>query len=219
MPPTPPAPTTPGPAARRRTPLAARAPALLAALLLAGLSACSIAPGPAPVARYFAPELPAPAAHDGPSAGTINVRQVTASTHLGQRIAWRASDVEYGYHEYLRWTEGPQDYVADALEAVLFQSGRFERTRRSGTPALVVHLHAFEEVHEADGGHDVAIELTAMLEMDDGRITVDRRYSGRAEASPAHVDDPAEVVRALSRLLAEVLDELVADVDAAARAG
>ena len=189
-----------------------RATTTLLASLLTTLAACSIAPGPPPVTRYFAPEpqVATPAA-DTAAVGPLILRQVTGSTHLGQRISWRASDVEYGYHEYLLWTEDPEEYVADALERLIFQGGRFTRARRSGAPTLTVHLQAFEAVHGADG-RGVEFEVSAMLETSDGRILIDRRYGDRGDVADG---DAAELARALGRLMSEVLGELVDDAAAA----
>lgn len=181
----------------------------LLVLLVVTLTACSLAPGPAPVARHFAPRPPDVTPADaGAYAGPIGLRQVTASTHLTQRLAWRSSDVEYGYHEYRRWTEPPQDYVHDVLERVLFQSGRFSRAPRTGSPILGVHLHTFEEVYGPDG-RGVELELSVLLERADGSFLLDRRYRRRDGVAG---DDPAEVARALGRLLAQVIGEIVDEV-------
>lgn len=185
----------------------------LAALCLL-VMACSLAPDPAPTPRYFAPAAPDPLPAAAPEAAPLVLRKVTAARHLGERIAWRSSDVEYGYYELLRWTAMPSDYLEGSLERVLFQGGRFERASRSGVPVLSVRLERFEELRGSERG--VSLAFTAVLEGAAGGVVLDRRFEG---TGPLSGDDPAGIARALGTLTATLLQELVEAMEATGGAG
>lgn len=97
--------------------------------------------------RTFRPEL-SEAAAGAPRADApeLRLRRVVAAAHLRDRMAWRVSKVEYGFHEDLRWAEEPGAYADRALERALFQSGACRRTEAPGRPAAEVELRAFEGV-------------------------------------------------------------------------
>jgi len=191
------------PAPERTRPAAALA---LGALLLS--AACSLLPGPAPTPRYFAPELPGPLAAEAAARDPLLLRPVTAARHLGERIVWCDGGVEYGYYELLRWTRPPAETLTAALEQVLFESGRFERSHAPGTTMLEVSLQAFEK-RLGEPPH-VLLELTAVLTDASGTTLLDRRFGGTRVLS---ADDPADIARSLGSLMADVLAQLVAAVE------
>jgi cholesterol transport system auxiliary component len=156
--------------------------------------------------RYFAPSLEAPVS-GGSSEPAVALRlgRIEASDHLRQRIAFRISEHEVGYHEGLRWTEQPQAYFRRALGRQLFESRRFEHVVAGIAPTLEAELVAFEDLRERN-----AVRVEARVLVHDGRRVLLERSVRVEEARDGN--DPAVIAAALSRALqrcvAQVADAL-----------
>ena len=84
-------------------------------------SAClSVSPPASP--RYFTPTgsgAVARVATEGPALRLLlRLRHVRAAGHLKERIVWRHSDVEFGFHELRRWTQPPHRFVEQGRPAL-----------------------------------------------------------------------------------------------------
>lgn len=97
--------------------------------------------------RYFSPE-PARTARSPKAAQAFDLRlgQVSAASHLDERIAYRVAGTEMGFYEDQRWTENPEAYLRRALERDLFEERGLSRIVAGDTPILDIELTAFEEL-------------------------------------------------------------------------
>jgi ABC-type uncharacterized transport system auxiliary subunit len=165
---------------------------VVASIVLAGC----LLPTPPPAPRYFAPVLP-PSSADGVPAA-VDLASVRAPLHLREQIAWRRSDVEYGFYEQRRWTELPSTYVERALSRELFGGGEPLMPTGSTLPVLRVEVRAFEEVlaptHEA--------RVAIALELVHGGCVRLRQVV--AASRPLDGDDPLAVVHGIGDALDEV---------------
>ncbi|HEX7126198.1 MAG TPA: ABC-type transport auxiliary lipoprotein family protein [Thermodesulfobacteriota bacterium] len=199
-------------------------PAGIAAAL--ALSGClsGLVPAPPETPRYFRPDFleTEPAGTSG-AAGVagraglpLRLREVRASGSLGERIAWRASDVEVGFYEMLRWTDPPAALVEQALAREFYERRGFQRAVSGQAPALAVTVLAFEEV--VAPAHEGRVALAVLL-TESGRAVVDRVVVTRRPV-PDH--EASSLARALGDALAEAVEEIGAQVEEAlhaARAG
>lgn len=166
--------------------------AVLAAVVLAG---CLLPTPPAPP-RYFAPVLPPSSADGAPAA--VDLGSVRAPLHLREQIAWRRSDVEYGFYEQRRWTELPSTYVERALSRELYGGGEPPMSAGRALPVLRVEVRAFEEVLAP--AHEARVAIA--LELVDGSCVRLRRLV--AASRPLDGDDPLAVVHGIGDALDEV---------------
>ena len=163
-------------------------------LCLPALFSCvDLGPQPAPVVRWLSaePELREPSTKGGPGV----LLEVTAASHLDQRVTWRKGEVEHGFYELLRWTEPPAEYLRRALVNELHVAdGRFPK--RNGTDVrLAADFVAFEEDW-------VAGERRA-------RARIDVRFDGFSGIEvyiveleePIEGAEPTDLARALRALL------------------
>jgi ABC-type uncharacterized transport system auxiliary subunit len=167
-------------------------PWVAAMVVLAG---CLLPTPPAPP-RYFAPVLP-PSNADGAPA-PVDLASVRAPLHLREQIAWRRSDVEYGFYEQRRWTELPSTYVERALSRELFGGGEPPMTTGSTLPVLRVEVRAFEEVLAP--AHEARVAIA--LELVDGGCVRLRRVV--AASRPLDGDNPLVVVHGIGETLDDV---------------
>jgi ABC-type uncharacterized transport system auxiliary subunit len=165
---------------------------VVAVVLLAG---CLLPTPPAPP-RYFAPILPPSNADGAPAA--VDLASVRAPLHLREQIAWRRSDVEYGFYEQRRWTELPSTYVERALSRELFGGGEPLLATGSNLPVLRVEVRAFEEVLAP--AHEARVAIA--LELVDGGCVRLRRVV--AASRPLDGDDPLAVVHGIGDALDDV---------------
>lgn len=187
----------------KRTALGALAAALLLPACLSELK-----PGDAPRVRYFnaapAPGVVTARAEELPQ---LRLRHVDAAAHLGERMVWRSSEVEYGFYETRRWTDSPAAMLEEALSRELFETRGLRRTQSALATALDVELRAFEEWTGDEAAARVAV--VARLFDADGAALLERTF----EASIAiERDDPAAVARAMSRALGEVVRTVASEV-------
>jgi cholesterol transport system auxiliary component len=156
--------------------------------------------------RYFAPSLE-PSAGEPASEPALALRlgRIEASDHLRERIAFRISEHEVGYHEGLRWTEQPESYFRRALGRQLFENHRFEHVVAGIAPTLEAELVAFEDLRERN-----AVRVEARVLVHDGRRVFLER-SMRVEES-REGDDPAVIAAALSRALQKCVAQITNEV-------
>jgi ABC-type uncharacterized transport system auxiliary subunit len=182
-----------------------RAAWLAVALLGAG---CVFRNAPEP--RFFRPEsaaLDAAAAELPGRAGVaLRLRPVQGTPLLRERIVWRASSVEYGLYEQLRWSELPASYVERALEGALRATPGVRLTGELGAAALRVEVVAFDEVLAP--ARVAAVSLAVELVDAELRRLIDRSFSAEA---PIANETPAATAVAMGK----ALDEAVAAVASA----
>lgn len=162
--------------------------------------------------RYFSPERSRPsradaphnyAMHDADTGGQLQVKlgRVTSGPNLRERIAYRDSTYERGYHEQLRWTERPETYVRRELTSILFGAHGLERVLGGAAPTLDVEVIAFDDLY-LGSGRAARVQLGVTLFENDSVIfedtlTVDRQVRGakpNIEGVIAAMSDALEAV-------------------------
>ena len=180
-------------------------PILRAAAALACLAPCgclsSLKPGDAPRTRFFNAAPPPGVVPAQPvelsEVPALRLRDVGSASYLGERLVWRASDVEYGFRETRRWTEPPAAWLARSLARELFEVRGLRR----------VELTAFEEVLAPE--RSARVEVVARLTAPDGVALLQRTIEARV---PLSGDDPEEVARATASALGEVVRTVAGEV-------
>jgi cholesterol transport system auxiliary component len=175
-----------------------------AALALAVLAGCALVRSSKPAdIRYFAPE-PLARASAPVRARDLKVRigRVEPSTHLRERIAYRASSVEVALYDERRWTDAPDIYVRRAVERSLFDRRGVEQTFHRDGPELEIEVVGFEEV--VAPLHTGRVQLRYQLRDRDvivarGTLTAERPVAG---------DGFAPVVASIGEALDEVAEQL-----------
>jgi cholesterol transport system auxiliary component len=187
--------------------------ALLYCAVLIGITGCGALLGKAePLnVRYFAPALAAPAqSNSGGTARPLRLGRIEASDHLRERIAFRVSEQEIGFHEGLRWTETPDAYFRRALGRELFENGSFAHVIAGVAPTLEAELVAFEDLRERK-----AVRVEARVLVHDGRrVVLERTF--RVEESRKD-DSPAAITDALSKALQACVGQISTAIDGALR--
>lgn len=134
-------------------------------LLCSGLMAgCALLSKTDPMeVRYFeAVEKPAQQASGSENGPRLRLGLVKAASHLDRRMVSRRGAHELSYHELLRWTERPEEYLRRSLLRDLYEQAGFTRVVSGPAPTLDVELIAFEEL-EQNGQRRGRIELQAVL--------------------------------------------------------
>jgi ABC-type uncharacterized transport system auxiliary subunit len=131
---------------------------------------------------------------------------VFAADYLRDRMVWRRG-VEVGFHDLLRWTEPPANYVQARLEQELFVRRGLRRVTRPGAPSLTVELLAFDEVLEP--AHEALVTLSALLTDPSQVAFLERSISVRRPIAGERAED---VALALGEALAQAVDELGGEV-------
>jgi ABC-type uncharacterized transport system auxiliary subunit len=192
--------------------MGARLPLLCCALLVG----CALLSKSRPLElRYFeavepaaadqrAPAPPAPAASAGGEQEQglrLRLGAVKAARHLDLRIATRRGAHEVGYHETLRWTERPEEYVRRALQRDLYQQAGFTRVVSGPAPTLEVELISFEE-YDQGGRRRGRVELQTVLH--DERVQLDQEtVRVEADVDAAQGDAAEALVAALGKALGQ----------------
>jgi len=172
----------------------------IASLLLSVLAAC-ISTNDPPQIRYFAVEVPEPAA--APASGLhYRLRRTRSAAHLRERMVWRRSEVEYGFAEDRRWTEAPITYVERAVQEELVVGRGLGRSEALSTPALDIELFAFDELLAP--AHVARVAFALRLIAPDGNVLLDRTF---ARDDPIEGRAPEDVAEAMSRALAAAASE------------
>ena len=156
--------------------------------------------------RYFTPTLATVSPSSASSAALpLRLGRIESSEHLRERMAFRASAHEIGYHEGLRWTERPDTYFRRALGRELFESGRFAHVVAGVAPTLEAELVAFEELRENN-----AVRVEARVLVHDGRRVLLERTIRIEESRKG--DEPAVITEALSRALQRCVAQIGSEV-------
>jgi cholesterol transport system auxiliary component len=188
--------------------------------LLLVLSGCALLSKSDPMAiRYFSPDIaPAASANAGgatttdASAPRVRLGRVRAGEHLEERMAFRTSEEEIAFHEGLRWTERPEEYVRRALASALYEQRGFTQAVSGIAPTVDIELLAFEEVR----GETPVARIEARVLVHDGR-NVRFEQTVRVEERREKEDSPGAVVRAASRALRQWVERVAAQVEAVVR--
>ncbi len=165
--------------------------------------------------RYFTPLQPAGSGVDAAvlretSGPLLRVRRVTAAAHLRERIVWRRSEVEFGFHELRRWTQPPAQLVERWLARELFERRDLRRALAGPHPTLEVEVQAFDEV--LDPERAARVQLLARLTDARGVSLHERTY---AVERPLEGRDPAAIARAMGTALDAALRRIGDDVEEA----
>jgi cholesterol transport system auxiliary component len=133
-------------ALRRLTPLLVG----LSALFVFGCALTSKSESILP--RYFSPErtgaIEKPAFAPVGLSAELRVGNISAASHLDERMVFRDSAFELGYYQEKRWTEAPEEYLRRRLERALFEERGLRHVVGGSAPTLVVELTAFEEIRK-----------------------------------------------------------------------
>ncbi len=157
--------------------------------------------------RYFSPEpvtsTPSPKATDSLE---LRLGQVSAASHLDERIAYRVGGAEMGFYEDQRWTENPEAYLRRALERDLFEERGLSRIVSGGAPILDIELTAFEELR----GQPARARVTVAFSLrDDRRSFVERTLDlKRPVVQRPDADAAQRLAETLSSALAEAVREV-----------
>jgi ABC-type uncharacterized transport system auxiliary subunit len=183
-------------------------------LLLVALGGCVFRTADPP--RFFRPTSAALDAAAGdqadpPARGAvpIRLRAVRSEPFLGERIVWRASEVEYGFYEQRRWFDLPAHYVDRALRARLRSTPGLRLTDDPRADALRVDVLAFDETLAPT--HLATVALATTLEDPVRGLLLEQTFKGQAEI---RTDDPTSMANAMG----QALDAAVAEVADAVRA-
>jgi len=182
-------------------------------------SACALLSKAEPrVPRYFSPERVTSGSAAAPAAAAVGgMRQlrlgnVRGSSELQERIMYRASPHEVGYHDGLRWTERPEVFLRRALAHALFEERGVARALSGVAPTLDVELVAFEELGLPAKRARVQVIMT--LE-DDQRgsfqqtIVVEQPVQAKADAALAGIEALSTALYScVAQIAARVSEEL-----------
>lgn len=130
------------------------------------------------------------------------------------RIIYRLTPFEINYYAYSFWAEKPARMVRDALDHYLtgrkaFRSLLADVSRNQADWILRPTLHRIEEVDaEAAWAARLSMDLE-MVEAKTGTVLASRRFD---RSEPVGRKDVAAVPPVLSRILAEELEALLADL-------
>jgi uncharacterized lipoprotein YmbA len=181
----------------------------LAVLALCACPSCALTSKAEPLTpRYFSPEQESPPVAAASAPFELRLGEVAAAAHLEERIAYRPSDSELGYHESWRWTEPPQAYLRRALARELFERRGLVRVVSGSAPTLNVELTSFEELQGAPAR--ARVELAIVLR-GDRHALLERTLRKELPLPPGSDDEPLRLTRALSRALESAVVE-VADL-------
>lgn len=166
--------------------------------------------------RYFSPE-PTRAARSPKSSDPLELRlgQVSAASHLDERMAYRVGGAEMGFYDDQRWTENPEAYLRRALERDLYEERGLSRIVAGDAPILDVELTAFEEVRGQPAKARVSVSFGLR---DDRRAFVERTLEFERPFEQRAGADAAQLrAEALTRTLDEAVREIGSEVVASLR--
>lgn len=180
---------------------------LLLTLALA-TTGCALTSKSAPLDfRYFTlDEGAAPVQSASASAAPgkkLRLGSVNAAAHLRERMVYRDSPVELGYHEEERWSERPDAYVRRALTRALFEERGLEQVLGGGGYALDADLVALDEFT----GDQPKVRVSIVFSLhDDTNVALETSLT--AEKPIAKKGDPTARVEAFREALREVVTKL-----------
>jgi cholesterol transport system auxiliary component len=157
--------------------------------------------------RYFSPE-PVRSARSPKAADAYELRlgQVSAASHLDERMAYRVGGSEMGFYDDRRWTENPEAYLRRALERDLYEERGLSRIVAGDSPILDIELTAFEELRGQPKTARVAVTFSLR---DDRRAVVERSLDLQR---PLLQRAGADAAQLLAETLTHTLDEAVREV-------
>ncbi len=165
--------------------------------------------------RYFSPE-PTAAARSPKATDRLELRlgEVSAASHLDERMAYRVAGAEMGFYEDQRWTENPEAYLRRALTRDLFEERGLSRVVAGRAPILDVELTAFEELRGQPTKARVALTFSLR---DDRHSVVERSLELQRPVVPSAGTDPAQrlaetLTRTLDEAVREMGDEVLANL-------
>ncbi len=186
--------------------------AALIVLLAAGLWACFSA---SPDKIYLQLHLDGSAAPGPAFDKALLIERVSVDELYDDfRIIYRLTPFEINYYAYSFWAEKPSRMIRDGLDHYLAGRKAFRRiltdaSRNEADWILRPTLHSMEEIDaEAAWAARLAMELE-MVEAKTGTVLAARRFDRR---EPVGRKDVAAVPPVLSRILAEELEALLADL-------
>lgn len=160
--------------------------------------------------RYYTPLAPDSAApaevRVSADAPLLRLRRVRAAAHLRERIVWRRSETELGFHDLARWTQPPADLVEQWLARELFERCGLRRALGGANPLLQVDVLAFDEVLEPERA--ARVELAARLSDARGAALLERTYRVQR---PLDGRDSGALARAMGAALGDAIARLGAD--------
>jgi ABC-type uncharacterized transport system auxiliary subunit len=140
----------------------------------------------------------------------LRVGRVNAASYIRDRIAFRASSVEIGYYDDLRWTEKPESYVRRDLARALFEDEGVQEIVGGMGPTLDVDVDSFEELPES---HAAVVQLSWQLR--DDTVVLQRqtiRVQRPLELEPKGGSTQRSLALALSGALDDAIDQIVKTV-------
>jgi len=157
--------------------------------------------------RYFSPDpVAAERSPAAPAGLELRLGQVSAASHLDERIAYRVGGTEMGFYEDQRWSENPEAYLRRALERDLFEERGLTRIVAGDTPILDVELTAFEELRGQPTKARVAITFSVR---DERRSVIERSLELQQPlVQRAGADSAQRLAETLTRTLAEAVREV-----------
>lgn len=162
--------------------------------------------------RYFTPEAAGTRGRVVPATGPggqLRLGQVNAASYIRDKIVYRTTAHELGFHERWRWTEDAEAYVKRALARSLFQDHGLHQTVSGPGLTLEVDLDTFEDRRGARRAAHV--ELTWRLR-DEKVVLVQRTVTVQRPIGHPNAVTGEDVAVALAGSLAEALDRIVVDV-------
>ncbi len=181
----------------------------LGLLLLA--SGCALLTKATPtVPRYFTPEraeATVPPPRGAVSGLLLRLGRVGGGSYLKERIAFRASEHEFGFYEERRWTERPEIYLQRALETTLYEERGLKRALSGAAPTLTADLVEFEEIK----GNAPRVRVKVSFALHD-EVTVLLERSLAVERPIGSGPDNEETDR-VAAALGDALHEAVGKID------
>jgi ABC-type uncharacterized transport system auxiliary subunit len=187
----------------------------LAFLACLGLGGCALlSKGEVSLRRYYSldAERPPPRPPAEPSSLELRLGRVTATASLEQRVMFRESGEEVGFHDDRLWTELPEAFLQRALVRELFEGVGLRRVLRGASPTLDVELLRFEEVRSP--AHVARVEVAFTLS-DERLVTLQQTLAAdRAVDAGTPGTEGADVARAMGEALRQVVSQLASGVRA-----
>lgn len=184
------------------------------------LSACSFFGKQEPMhPRFYDPEPHPTSGSARPEGGkSLRLGHVLGASHLRERIAYHATQHEFGFYDRRRWTERPENYVRRELARELFERRGLTQIVSGAAPTLELELTDFSELREPL--HAVRIEARVLL-VDARNVRFEHTFV--AELPVQKSDDefagvPAALGEALSHLVAEIGERVAKELPVAAAA-
>jgi cholesterol transport system auxiliary component len=141
----------------------------------------------------------------------LELGRVWAGRGLREKIAYRDSAHEIGYHEDKRWTERPEVYVRREIARTLFEERGMRRSVSGNAPVLDVEVLAFEEVRSPTPAARIQVRVVVHDDREsllEKTITVERAAASK---------DFGALVQAMAQALDAVGDEVAREVQTVAR--